>query len=277
MKRFGKLVHFEFNRFFKIYLVLIGITILSQIIGIIVESTNYINLANKSMYEDHVSLKQFIEENGMMSFAHIGPSLWLLAPIAIVAVSLLFYMIFIWYRDWLGKNTFIYRLLMLPTNRISVFAAKATTILLYTFGMIAIQLVLFQVDAQLLKWIVPDEFRFDMTTREMIQTFDFIGLVFPYSFTEFIIHYGLGMIVVSVVFTMILLERSFRLKGILFAVLYGAAAVLVFILPILLNYLVFNEYLYPGELIIAEIITAFIVLVSSIWTSHYLLNKKIRV
>ena len=30
-----------------------------------------------------------------------------------------------------GKNTFIYRLLMLPTNRLNIYLAKATTILLF--------------------------------------------------------------------------------------------------------------------------------------------------
>ena len=34
MNRYLKLVNFEFNRFLKLYLVLIGITILSQIIGV---------------------------------------------------------------------------------------------------------------------------------------------------------------------------------------------------------------------------------------------------
>ena len=38
MNRYLKLVNFEFNRFLKLYLVLIGITILLQMIGVIVES-----------------------------------------------------------------------------------------------------------------------------------------------------------------------------------------------------------------------------------------------
>ena len=35
------------------------------------------------------------------------------------------YVFFIWYRDWLGKYTFAYRLLMLPTTRINIYFAKA--------------------------------------------------------------------------------------------------------------------------------------------------------
>ena len=54
MKRYLKLVNFEFNRFFKLYLVLVGITILSQIIGVIVESRAYLNLANELIYKELV-------------------------------------------------------------------------------------------------------------------------------------------------------------------------------------------------------------------------------
>ena len=39
-------------------------------------------------------------------------------------VILIIYVFFIWYRDWLGKNTFIYRLLMLPTARIQCLFGK---------------------------------------------------------------------------------------------------------------------------------------------------------
>ena len=52
MNRFLKLVHFEWSRFFKIYLVLIGITILFQIIAVITESKTYLNRANELIYKE---------------------------------------------------------------------------------------------------------------------------------------------------------------------------------------------------------------------------------
>ena len=52
MNRFLKLVHFEWSRFFKIYLVLIGITILFQIIAVITESKTYLNRANDLIYKE---------------------------------------------------------------------------------------------------------------------------------------------------------------------------------------------------------------------------------
>ena len=64
MKRYLKLVNFEFNRFLKLYLVLLGITILSQIIGVIVESRTYLNRANEIMYKDLMPKDEFIENMG---------------------------------------------------------------------------------------------------------------------------------------------------------------------------------------------------------------------
>ena len=64
---------------------------------------------------------------------HLG--LWARLPLCIVA--LIFYCFIIWYRDWFGKNTFAYRLLMLPTSRLNLYIAKATTILLFILGLLA--------------------------------------------------------------------------------------------------------------------------------------------
>lgn len=277
MNRYLKLVHFEFQRFHKIYLVLIGILVVSQIVGVIVQSTLYINKSNEMIYEEKMQLGQFLSDFGMMSFSNIANSYWLIVPMALIVATLLIYMIFIWYRDWLGKNTFIYRLLMLPTERMNVFTAKATTIMLLVLGMVAIQIIMLQVDAQILKWLVPDEFLLDMTTREMMAAFDYMGIVYPFSFGQFIIHYGLGLLVMVVAYTIILFERSFRLKGILFGILYGFAAVFVFFLPLILQYMVLDGYFYPEELVTALIVTALLVLAGSIWISRFLLNKKIRV
>ena len=96
-------------------------------------------------------------------------------------VALIIYVFFIWYRDWLGKNTFIYRLLMLPTARINVYLAKATTILLFVLGLVALQLLLLPIEGQVLQWMVPTEFRTDMSINEITNFRDF-ECIFPTHF-----------------------------------------------------------------------------------------------
>lgn len=83
MKRYLKLVNFEFNRFFKLYLVLIGITILSQISGVIIESRAYLNRANELIYKELMPKSEFIEQYGTMSFATISQSPWFFGPIVV--------------------------------------------------------------------------------------------------------------------------------------------------------------------------------------------------
>ena len=276
MSRYLKLVHFEFNRFLKLYLVLIGMTILLQIVGVIVSSQNYLNRANDAMYKEFLSKETFIEQYGTFSFFDITQTSWFIGPIALCIAVLIIYVFFIWYRDWLGKNTFIYRLLMLPTNRLNLYLAKATTILLFILGLLAVQLLLFPIEGQILQWMVPAEFRTDMTIFEITNR-DYLNVFFPQTFTEFILYYAIGMTAVFVVFTAILFERSYRLKGVLYGLLYCAVSVVFFIAPILIDEFLLNNYFYPMELFFMEVVTGLIVMAGAIWTGYFLLKNKIRV
>ena len=74
MNRFLKLVHFEWSRFFKIYLVLIGMTILFQIIAVITEAKTYLNRANDQIYKELIPKARFIEEYGTFSFFEVTNS-----------------------------------------------------------------------------------------------------------------------------------------------------------------------------------------------------------
>jgi hypothetical protein len=276
MKRYLKLVDFEFNRFLKLYLVLLGITILSQIIGVIVESRNYLNRANELINKELVPKDKFLEDYGTISFLNISQSLWFFGPILVCGVTLIIYVFFIWYRDWLGKNTFSYRLLMLPIARIHIYLAKGSTILLYVLGLIALQLVLLPVESKVLQWVVPTEFRTDLSVSQITGLSD-LRILFPHSFIEFVLYYGGGMVAVFIVFTAILFERSFRVKGIIYGVLYCAASLLIFFAPILINEFILGSYFYPIELFFIGCIVGIIVLIGAIWIGNFLLKNKIRV
>src|SRR5699024_1468189 len=97
------------------------------------------------------------------------------------------------------------------------------------------------------------------------------------TFTQFILHYGTGTIVVSVIFTAILFERSFRWKGVLLGVIYGIVAIGMFISPLILQDVILDGFFYPGEMVLLEIAAGLLVLAGSIWMSNFLLKKKIRV
>ncbi|WP_163971483.1 hypothetical protein [Oceanobacillus halotolerans] len=277
MNRYLKLVNFEFNRFVKIYVVLLAITLITQIIGVILKSREYVANANEAIYQEQLSTSEFLSQYGTMSFDTIVRSVWFLGPIALCAGAVAFYIFLIWYRDWFGKNTFIYRLLMLPTARLNVFLAKGTTILLVTLGFIGFQLIILPIETTILKWIVPKDFRVDMGVHEIIGAIPELHLIFPQSFIEFVLSYGAGMMVVFVLFTAILLERSFRWKGILMGVAYGVVALFIMLSPLLVQDFVVDGYFYISEMVLLEVLVGCIVIALSIWFSNYLLKRKIRV
>lgn len=273
-----RLVDFELKRFFKIYIALIGITILSQIIGVFTISNYYLDQANSEMARNHLSIAQFIEMNGTYSMQHIINSGWFVLPIGLSAAALVFYCFLIWYRDWFGKNTFIYRLLMLPTSRMNIYFAKASAIFLMVLGLVGIQLILLLIENMIFQWIIPFDLRTDMTIKELTYgPYGYLGILLPNTFVQFFIHYGIGIMNVFILFTVILFERSYRLKGIAFGALYYVFAHVFFLFPILLEIIYEFGYLYPEEIFILEVILGFIVVGVSIWISRYLLSRKVTV
>lgn len=277
MNRYLKLVNFELNRFIRIYIVLAAITIIAQIVGVMAMSNRYLDLANVVINKDHVSKETFLDEYGYMSFANITDTLWFLGPIALSIAALIFYSFFIWYRDWFGKNTFIYRLLMLPNPRINVYLAKATALFLMVLGLISLQLILLPIESKILQFMVPVDFRTDFSINEVITSFHYLTVFYPRTFIGFILSYGTGFMAVFVLFTVILFERSYRLKGIFFGAIYGVLTVVVFFLPDIVEMILRTQYLYPSEVLALRIALGLIITTMSIWVSYYLLRKKIRV
>jgi hypothetical protein len=277
MKKYIKLVNFEFNRIAKLFVVLLGITFVTQIIGVIVVSKNYLNMANEQIYDEMMNKVQFLETFGQMSFLQVVRSLWFVGPIALCLAGVALYIFLIWYRDWVGKNTFIYRLLMLPTTRLNIFYAKITTIMIMTIGLVSFQLIFLPIEILVMNSMVPNEFRADLSVVEIVTSILELSIIIPSSVVELILFYGAGLLVVSILFTGILMERSFRWKGIFAGLIYSALAVVILISPLLLQEFVLNGYFYPSELLVLEIVMGLIVLGATIWMSGFLLRKKITV
>ena len=277
MNKYFKLVNFELNRFFKIYLVLLVLTVAMQMTAVIVECRKYLGAANEMIYEMRRSKDDFLAEYGPMSFVNIVTNGWFMWSIAICAVTLIIYVFFIWYRDWFARNTFIYRLLTLPTDRINVYLAKATAIFLMVLGLISLQLILFPVENWIFRAMIPDDFRQDLSTSDIITYSKYLNLLFPGTLIEFVTLYAVGLMLVFTVFTAILFERCYRIKGIFFGFGYCALAIAIFLSPVLIELFTGKEYLYPIEKFFAEVALCFLVAGMSISVSRFLLNYKIRV
>src|SRR5699024_2833629 len=126
--------------FMKMYLILIGVTIILQVTGVIFESKLYIKREGDVIYGDMVSKEEFLLDYRAMSFESIMNSSGVYGRIRIRLVTRVIYLFFIWYRDLFRKNTFIYRLLTIPTARINIYFAKATALFLLVLVLVCVRL-----------------------------------------------------------------------------------------------------------------------------------------
>ncbi|MGG4266249.1 hypothetical protein [Peribacillus simplex] len=277
MMRYIKLVNFEINRFSKIYLSLLLITLVSQFAGVFMVTKNFLDGAKETMSDEKLSEAAFVTTYDGIDFTHIANSLWFQGPIALAAVALIFYIFLVWYRDWFGKNTFIYRLLMLPTSRLSIYLSKATSIFLMVLGLIAFQIIILPMENALFNSNVPEAFmNMEMSTSSIAAANRVLMLIIPSTFTQFLLSYGSGLMIMSILFTAIMFERSFRIKGIILGLVYCGIAAVLFLAPVFVMESG-NFYFYPNELLGLQLGLGIIVTGLSIWLGSWLLKNRVTV
>ncbi|WP_270169540.1 hypothetical protein [Paenibacillus sp. SYP-B4298] len=274
MSYYWKLVHMEIHRFRYVLVSMMGLVALVQLGAIALYTL------------DEVAIRQeYIRQHGMwirqeLSFpqAMVDIQLWHTLPVLLCAAILALYMFIIWYRDWFGGHTFIYRLLMLPTARSQIYWAKLTAILVFALSLIGFQVLLMWVEYGLFMGMVPSELVAPSYIAEGIEVNTVLNLLLPRTFEYFIYRFGLGVLMLLIVFNAILLERSYRrLIGIGYAVGYVIVCLLVTLLPLLFKRLIRSDYLYPEEFVMLEWLACLLVAAGSAWLGSRLLKKKITV
>lgn len=280
MNRYLKLVNFEVNRFLKLYIGLLVVVAISQFVSLFLVKSNYMKAANDANYASSMkATEEFISSNGLLTFNQVANHLLFMGPIFICIALMMFYVFIIWYRDYFGKNTFIYRLFMLPTSRMTIYFAKATTILIMVLSLLAFQLILLPIEINVFQQIIPSELLGKMNTINLVMGPNIFQMILPSNFVDFIFRYLIGMGLVFTLFTFILLERSYRWKGILFGILYAMVIVVLILIPeIIQSYVFGNDFsFYPSEVIYMEIGLFAIIITGSILFSKYLLKNKVSV
>lgn len=277
MKHYLQLVNFEINRFMKLYLLLAIFVGVVQTATVIFEASSYMQIV-KSRVSRGMTPEQFINENWRFSLAEVVYTNGFMFPIIIAIAGLVFYMFFIWYRDWYARNPFVYRLLTLPTDRMNVYFAKLTTIMLTVFGMLAFQIIMLGFYRQLVEWIVPVVYRENLSIGLIVNSSIYLRMLIPTSFPEFITIYIKGLAVVIVAFTIVLMERSYKWIGLVLGIVYAAVALILYALPTIIQYAIYNNsYLYYAELYWLEMGILALIVVVSLVISNYLIKRKVTV
>ncbi|WP_248926659.1 hypothetical protein [Paenibacillus hamazuiensis] len=278
MSRYFKLLHYELFRVRKIYLALFAVILILQLAGMYLYAHSYLSMAGETMRAESLSAAQYIAKYRPTSFySYTVNSALFSGAIALAASVLLIYVFLIWYRDWLGKNMFIYRLLMIPASRMSVYLAKLSAILLMVLGLVAFELLVVPVQNAAFNALVPSELRYSNTVADIVASHTYLQIVMPVRFVDFIVYYAAGAAGVVIIFTAILIERCFRIKGAVGAIAYGAIAVVVFILPVFMAEELFPAHFYPQEIVWMEAALGTLIACGSLALSAYLLKNKVTV
>ncbi|QHT60360.1 hypothetical protein GXP70_10680 [Paenibacillus lycopersici] len=279
MNRYLKLVHWEVTRLWKLLAALALITALLQCAGIAYETHKYIGQVNDHVELSKSTIAAYVQTNGKLPFTQmIGRAgLWMYAPIALCIGGIALYIFLIWYKEWFGKNAFIYRLLTIPTARGNIYFAKLTAILVFVSSLVAFQIMLLPLERSLFAAVGGDELFAGSSIYDAVQYNRLLSVLIPPTFTDFVVYYGTGTIAVLICFTAVLLERSYRLRGILAAAIYMVAICLFMTIPLWLPGHLTVNYFYDSELFFIETALGVIVGAVTVWLGLRLITRKVSV
>lgn len=280
MKKFINLLNFEFERFAKFLLPTLAIAAVMQLTSVVRLVFSYNKEAKSIMASGPGTVQSVINDLNTLSMRDLTGSALFNYSLVLLVFVFIFYSFFVWYRDWLGKNTFIYRLLMLPIGRFQIFLSKSLTFLIGGFLVFSVQFGLFFIESALMKQlIVQQEFFVSLNVHDIHPMYDFIfGTIFPNSMIEFLSVYGFSFAALVVLFTAIILERSFGVKGLISGVVYFGAFISAYSFLSGLAYYDFLPFIIkPSQAYLISIAFLFVAVTISMFLSNFLLTRKIKV
>lgn len=280
MKKFINLLNFELNRFLKFLLPALVIAVVMQLASVLNLVFSYNKKAKSIMASGPGTVQSVVNDINTLSMRDLtGSGLFNYSLVLLVSIFV-FYSFFVWYRDWLGKNTFIYRLLMLPIGRFQIFLTKSLSFLIGGFLVFSVQFGLFFIESALMKQlIVQQEFFVSLNIHDIHPMYDFMfGTIFPNSMIEFLSTYGFAFAALVVLFTAIILERSFGIKGLISGVVYLGAFISAYTFLSGLAYYDFLPFVIkPSQAYLISIAFHFVAIAISMFLSNFLLTRKIKV
>ena len=270
MNKILTLYDIEFKRIYKLYFSMLFAFIAFNVGITAIELSNVVaKVSRKLETNKSIKLLQKLSATRIIRDESINRIFALMNIALIVAIAIcLLYAFIIWYRDFIGKSKTAYTLFMLPNNKFDMYIAKLLTIVFLIYGVII---------AQILSWVISISIVTSLTPATLSQIksilgntalFELVGFI-QLDFISFIMINIIGVIIsVMIIFTGIIIQKSFKKVGILLGIGY------IFIFGIM-NLFVIAYKSYSGQLIIYQTICYLITALVSVGISYRLLNKDI--
>jgi len=271
MKQYIQLTNEEIKRSFKLYMIVVLAMAAIELASIVAQVMYHERKVENFMELNRVSVAEALKQIDTLGYSEASSffSYVTLIGMAIVVI----YAIQIWYRDWLGETKYIYRLLMLPGNRASIFFSKLTTVFLIIVSFIGIQWCVLQSGFYLFDWLIQPEYQNQSglsSVRNVMNDFYTMNLI------DLGIVIAISLFIVSFIFLLVLIERSFRKGKAVLKIgleIFVPVALTIGILALLDE----TRYLLETEAMFLLIGLSLCYFVYMIWKSLRLLQRKITV
>lgn len=271
MKQYIQLTNEEIKRSFKLYVIVVLVMAAIELVSVIAQVMYHERKVENFMELNRVSVAEALKQIDTLGYSEASSffSYVTLIGMAIVVI----YAIQIWYRDWLGETKYIYRLLMLPGNRASIFFSKLTTVFLIIVSFIGIQWCVLQSGFYLFDWLIQPEYQ---NRNDLSPVQNVMSEFYTTNLIDMGIILAISLFIVSFIFLLILIERSFR-KGKAVVKIGLEIFIAMFIAYITVLFLDETRILLETEELILTIGISLLYFMYIIWKSLRLLQQKVTV
>lgn len=272
MNKILTLYNIEFKRIYKLYFLLIGVLFIANLGGVFKVLYNSVKTIST---ENNMPMKlNILKTNLGFNFVnqYTVKEIYTYGNMALVVAVLfcLLYALIIWYRDYYSKSKTIYTLLSLPQPRFNIYVSKLITIVMMIYGVIACQVLFWYIDLNIIKIAAGiGSPNFVNIYTNMMQESGILNIVSPYLLDFFMIDVIGVILAVVVIFTGVLIERSFKKIGVVLGIIYIVAPIVGYLFIMGLDSLVFRN------LLLSHIIYYTVLFILSILVSYRLINKKL--
>lgn len=275
MSKILTLYDIEFKRIKKVYFSILGLLTVSNFIWFIYNLHLVTKEAQKMLnIRGRIGLLKSEEAYMIIKNGEYIYSIYSLSFFFMILglIWCLYYTLLIWYKDFSNKTKVAYTLFTLPCNKFNIFISKLITLLSFIYGVLVTQNILWILEAYILKSFTGFNISetINIINYNTSMNFLFMGIyIYP---LEIFIYYILDpILVVIILFTGILIHKSFDKLGGLLGVSYVLIVSFIYIF-ISTNYMFFTDEILKNH-ILYYIITGLLSLI----ICYRLLNKRIHV
>ncbi|RDY24286.1 hypothetical protein CHF27_004170 [Romboutsia maritimum] len=270
MNKIMTLFEFEFKRIYKLYLVLIGVLFAGNL-GVVAIKLHEHILHMNEVYNLPMEISVLKNPTGIERIIGcVKGNIYHLGNI-VLGISVLICLLYagiIWYRDYILKSKTIYTLFMLPQKRFNIYLAKLLTVVMMIYGLIVSQFLFWFIDLNIVKIFTGiNSPGFTNIINDMIEGIS-LNIVSPY-IIDFLMIDVIGVILaVIVIFTAVLIERSYKKIGIVLGGLYIVASIFIYFS------LIFKNANYSDKLFVVHVSYYIVLFITSLFISNKLINEK---